>query len=35
MAANSVMTPVQTSAYTQTMLAAILRFFSLGDAISR
>src|SRR5271168_1626173 len=33
--ANSEITPVQSTAYQQVRLAAILRFFILGEAISR
>ena len=33
--ANSVMTPVQTTAYMQTILPVIRRFFNFGEAISR
>src|SRR4029078_5977679 len=33
--ANSEITPVHSTAYQQVMLAAILRFFILGEAISR
>ena len=35
MPANTVITPVQITAYQQTMLAVIFRFFIFGYAISR